>query len=109
MPWSCVIRPMPAAFVFRRDQIETFRDLVGDALQVRIHRAGHEGPGDGGLFEDVARVMRRKGVQNALELARLFDHARQVLPGDLFAIALPQQRAVDALVDQVASPSRPGP
>ncbi len=93
--------PGPAVFVFQRDLIETRCHLVGHRLQIGIGLARIEGPGKGGLFQDVARIMRREGIEHAAELARAFDHAGQIGAGDLLADRQAQHRAVDAHFDKV--------
>ena len=71
---------LPAAFLFQRDQVETLGHAVGCALQIVLDNTGNKCASDGSLFENVARVMGWEGVQNALHLAGVIDHARQVCP-----------------------------
>jgi hypothetical protein len=83
MPLSCVTRPAPAALVLERDEVEARRHRLGHALEVLVHRARAEGAGDGGLLEDVARVVHGIGVEAAADGARLLHHAQEVLARDL--------------------------
>ncbi len=93
--------PLPAAFPFQRDQVQPLGHAIGGALQVVFHNTGDKGAGDGGLFEDVARIMRREGFQHTFELARLFHDTAQISAGDFFAVALAEHRPVNALLDQI--------
>ena len=92
---------LPATFPFQRDQVEPLCHAVSGTLQVIVDHTGYECTRNRSLFKDVARVMRREGFEHALQLARFVDNTAQVCSGDFFAIALPQHRAIDALLDQI--------
>jgi hypothetical protein len=85
----------------RRHEVEPLGHILRHALKVGVRRAGIEGAGDGGLFEDVAGVMGREGIEDALEAARAFDDAMQVGARDFLAVRQAQDGALDPLVDQV--------
>jgi hypothetical protein len=75
----------PAAFVFGGHEVEPLGHILRHALKVGVGRAGIEGAGDGGLFDDVAGVMGREGIEDALEVARALDDAVQVGARDFLA------------------------
>jgi hypothetical protein len=69
--------------------------------RVLVHGPRAEGAGDGGLLEDVARVVDRVDIKAALHGPRLVHDAHEVGPGDLGPAAEAQHRALHPLLDQV--------
>ena len=62
-----------------------FFNGIGHALQIGINAPGEKGLGNGGLFQDVARVKRGKRLKDTFDGARLFDDADQILTDDFLA------------------------